>query len=196
MRESQLVERKESWRDEYPLRICGRTWDDLPCPGVSIKDPDGRTLPRVAMREAVINAVIHRDYADPVPIRISVYDDRIQLWNPGHLPPEWTVERLAGEHASRPHNPGVAYAFFRAGMIEASGRGIGRIKSACAAAGNPPPEWKTEPGGGLRLEFQYSAAYQAADRLIRDPLYRTQSESRRPESQPEWARPESRPTAV
>ena len=43
-------------------------------------------VPREAMREAVINAVIHRDYADPVPIQIRVYDNRIMLWNPGHLP--------------------------------------------------------------------------------------------------------------
>ena len=42
-------------------------------------------VPREAMREAVINAVIHRDYADPVPIQIRVYDNRIMLWNPGHL---------------------------------------------------------------------------------------------------------------
>ena len=43
-------------------------------------------MPREAMREAVINAVIHRDYADPVPIQIRVYDARIMLWNPGNLP--------------------------------------------------------------------------------------------------------------
>ncbi len=120
-------------------------------------------VPRQAMREAVINAVIHRDYADPVPIQIRVYDDRIILWNPGHLPADWTVERLSHEHASRPYNPGIAYAFLRAGMIEARGRGIGRIASACEAAGNPRPEWKIEPGGGLWLEFRYSAAYQTAD---------------------------------
>ena len=154
-------------------------------------------IPRAAMREAVINAVIHRDYADPVPIQISVYDDRLLLWNPGHLPPDWTVERLAEEHASRPHNPGIAYAFFRAGMIEAWGRGIGRITSACKAAGNPQPEWRIEPGGGLRLEFRYSAAYRAADGVIRESVgesvYGAKPESQ-PESQvaqPEWMQPES-----
>ena len=106
-------------------------------------------VPREAMREAVINAVIHRDYADPVPIQIRVYDDRIMLWNPGHLPADWSVERLTEEHASRPYNPAIAYAFFRAGMIEAWGRGIRRITTACEAAGNPLPLWRIEPGGGL-----------------------------------------------
>ena len=123
-------------------------------------------VPREAMREAVINAVIHRDYADPVPIQIRVYEDRIMLWNPGHLPADWSVEQLIEEHASRPYNPAVAYAFFRAGMIEAWGRGIRRITTACEAAGNPLPLWRIEPGGGLWLEFRYSAAYRAADATI------------------------------
>ena len=120
-------------------------------------------VPRDAMREAVINAVIHRDYAEPVPIQIRVYDERIVLWNPGRLPGDWSVERLTGEHASVPYNPAIAYAFFRAGMIEAWGRGIWRIATACEDAGNPSPEWKIEPGSGLWLEFRYSVAYRAAD---------------------------------
>ena len=119
-------------------------------------------VPREAMREAVINAVIHRDYADPVPIQIRVYDDRIMLWNPGRLPTDWSLEQLVEEHASRPFNPAIAYAFFRAGMIEAWGRGIRRITTACETAGNPPPLWRIEPGGGLWLEFGYSAAYRDA----------------------------------
>ena len=125
-------------------------------------------VPKEAMREAVINAVIHRDYASTAPIQIRVYDHRITLWNPGQLPPDWSVEQLTGEHSSRPHNPGIAYAFFRAGMIEAWGRGIRRIAHVCETAGNPAPEWKIEPGGGLWLEFPYSTAYRrTADSLAK-----------------------------
>ena len=124
-------------------------------------------VPRDAMREAVINAVIHRNYADPVPIQIRAYNERIVLWNPAHLPADWSVERLTEEHASIPYNPGIAYAFFRAGMIEAWGRGIWRITTACETAGNPTPEWRIEPGTGLWLEFRYSAAYRAADSRAR-----------------------------
>ena len=115
------------------------------------------------MREAVINAVIHRDYADPVPIQIRVYDERIVLWNPGRLPGDWSVERLTGEHASVPYNPAIAYAFFRAGMIEAWGRGIRRIATACEDAGNPAPEWKIEPGSGLWVGVPLFRRYRAAD---------------------------------
>ena len=125
-------------------------------------------VPKEAMREAVINAVIHRDYASTAPIQIRVYDHRITLWNPGQLPPDWSVEQLAGDHSSRPHNPGIAYAFFRAGMIEAWGRGIRRIAHVCETAGNPAPEWRLEPGSGLWLEFPYSTAYRrTADSLAK-----------------------------
>ncbi len=76
-------------------------------------------VPREAMWEAVINAIIHRDYASPATIQIRVYNDRIAIWNAAHLTPEWAAEQLAEELSSRPYNPRIAYAFFRAGMIEA-----------------------------------------------------------------------------
>lgn len=108
--------------------------------------------PGEALREAVLNAIAHRDYGHPAPIQIRVYDDRISLWNPGSLPPDWTLDKLMGTHASVPHNPGIANAFFRAGMIEAWGRGIGHIVSACRAAGTAEPRWELE-SDGVRLEF-------------------------------------------
>ena len=121
-------------------------------------------VPREAMREAVINAIIHRDYASPTTIQIRVYDDRIAIWNAVQLPPGWTADPLAGELSSKPYNPRIAYAFFRAGMIEAWGRGIRRIVDMCREAGNPTPEWKVESSGdGLWLSFPFSAAYREAD---------------------------------
>ncbi len=121
-------------------------------------------VPREAMREAVINAIIHRDYSSPTTIQIRVYDDQIAIWNAVQLPSEWAADQLAGELSSKPYNPRIAYAFFRAGMIEAWGRGIRRIAEMCKEAGNPVPEWKLQSSGdGLWLRFPFSAAYQAAD---------------------------------
>jgi ATP-dependent DNA helicase RecG len=51
-------------------------------------------VPEEALREAVTNAIAHKDYASATPIQISVYDDKIMLWNPGHLPSGWTAARL------------------------------------------------------------------------------------------------------
>jgi ATP-dependent DNA helicase RecG len=111
-------------------------------------------MPMAALREAVLNAVAHKDYASGIPIQISVYPDKLMIWNPGELPPDWTLEKLLGKHASIPFNPNVANVFFRSGMIEAWGRGIERILEASRMAGAPAPELRHEYSG-LWVEFPY-----------------------------------------
>jgi ATP-dependent DNA helicase RecG len=101
-------------------------------------------VPDAALREAVYNAILHKDYASGIPIQISVYDDKLMLWNPGVLPEHWSLDTLLGKHSSKPFNPDLANAFFRAGRIEAWGRGIERIQEACRAQGRPAPELKVE----------------------------------------------------
>ncbi len=83
------------------------------------------------MREALLNAVVHKDYSSGIPIQISVYHDKIVLWSSGQLPQDWTLERLMGKHPSAPYNPLIANAFFRAGYIESWGRGIEKINREC-----------------------------------------------------------------
>ena len=115
-------------------------------------------VPEAALREAVLNAIIHKDYASGTPIQISVYDDKLMLWNPGRLPQDWTIAKLKAKHASRPFNPDVANAFFRAGMIEAWGRGIERMMEACQTATVPEPDLRYE-SDGLWVEFRFSKSY-------------------------------------
>jgi ATP-dependent DNA helicase RecG len=117
-------------------------------------------VPEDALREAVHNAIIHKDYASGTPIQISVYRDKIMLWNPGHLPPELTPARLFRKHPSLPANPDVANAFFRAGMIEAWGDGYERIVDACYATGNAKPKVRCE-AEGIWLEFAFPKEYLA-----------------------------------
>src|SRR5690606_34171836 len=81
-------------------------------------------VPESALREALLNAVVHRDYAVAAPIQIRVYADRLVIWNPGELPEGWSMEKLLGRHPSRPYNPDIANTFFWSGDIEAWGRGI------------------------------------------------------------------------
>ncbi len=111
-------------------------------------------VPMPALREAVLNAVVHKDYASGVAIQISVYPDKLMIWNPGELPADWTVAKLLGKHSSIPFNPDVASVFFRAGMIEAWGRGIERILETCREAGTPEPEVRYEHTG-LWVVFPY-----------------------------------------
>lgn len=112
-------------------------------------------VPEAAFREAILNAIAHKDYGSAIPVQISVYPDKLMIWNPGQLLPDWTVERMLGKHSSQPFNPDVANAFFRAGMIEAWGRGIERIMEACSAARLPKPELRLEHTG-LWIIFHFA----------------------------------------
>ena len=113
-------------------------------------------VPPTALREALLNAISHKDYSSNVPIQISVYDNKLMLWNPGRLPSGWTIKQLLKKHASMPFNPDIANVFFRAGMVESWGRGIERIMQACTDAGIPMPELRYEQTG-LWMMFPFSA---------------------------------------
>jgi len=88
----------------------------------------------VALREAVLNALIHKDYSSGNPVQISVYSNKLIIWNAGQLPTNWTVAKLKVKHPSQPNNPDIANCFFRAGLIEAWGRGTLKIINACKLA--------------------------------------------------------------
>ena len=118
-------------------------------------------VPDAALREAILNALVHRDYAVGAPVQIRVYEDRLKIWNPAVLPDGWTLKNLLGAHASAPFNPAIANVFFRSGEIETWGRGIQRIFAACKEAGTPRPSL-TFDGTGLALEFRYTPEYRKA----------------------------------
>lgn len=114
--------------------------------------------PYAALREALLNAVVHKDYSGGVPIQISVYEDKLVLWNPGDLPEHWTLEKLLGKHPSQPFNPLIANAFFRAGYIESWGRGIEKINRECREHGIDPPAYDFGMAG-LMLTFHANPAH-------------------------------------
>lgn len=107
--------------------------------------------PEPALREAVLNAIIHKDYSSTW-IFLRVYDDRLEIWNPGTLPEELTIEKLKGAHSSYPRNINIAGVFFKAGYIESWGRGINNIITACIEGGLPEPVIE-EDLGGIRVTF-------------------------------------------
>ena len=83
-------------------------------------------IPLEALREAVINAFIHRDYSDAGFVYIKVYDTLIVIFNPGILPDDLTLADLYREHESRLRNPLLAQVFYYAGFIDIWGRGIAK----------------------------------------------------------------------
>lgn len=97
------------------------------------------TFPQDAVREAVMNAIAHKDYSSGIPIQISVYKDRMIFWNEGQLPDNWTIDRLSSKHPSKPFNPDIANTLFRAGYIESWGRGTIKMINACRQHQIAPP---------------------------------------------------------
>ena len=103
-------------------------------------------IPELALREAIFNSIIHKDYTG-AHVQLKVYDDRIVLWNEGNLPDGYTVKTLMGVHSSRPRNKNIASVFYRAGFIESWGRGIDKIRDALAEANLPEPKIEAFCGG-------------------------------------------------
>ncbi len=97
-------------------------------------------------REAVINALIHRDYQGNSNIQIRVYQDKMIIMNEGRLPPEVPIESLKSTHLSMPRNKLLAEVFYYAGFIEAWGRGTIKIVEKCVEQGLPEPDFIEENG--------------------------------------------------
>ena len=115
-------------------------------------------VPRLAFREAILNAIIHRDYSTGNPIHIHIYPDKVLIYNDGRLPESWTVKDLFAAHTSKPFNPLIAGTFFRSGQIEAWGRGIGKISDACKSLGMPEPFYQVRQNEvmvGFNTEMQF-----------------------------------------
>jgi ATP-dependent DNA helicase RecG len=112
---------------------------------------DNMEYPEEALREAIINAVIHRNYMG-AHTQLRIDPDSLNLWNEGGLPPGINVSDLKKWHLSRPRNELLADVFFKAGMIEAWGRGTVKIVDECKKAGLPEPEFREE-FGGLSVHF-------------------------------------------
>ena len=108
--------------------------------------------PLVALREAITNAVVHSDYAlRGAPIRVAIFDDRIEVDNPGTLPPGLTIPEIR-QGISKLRNRVIARVFHELRLIEQWGSGIQRMTQACVEAGLPEPKLE-EIGTGFRVTF-------------------------------------------
>ena len=109
-------------------------------------------IPDKAIREAVLNALIHKDYTSLSAISLRVYDPTISIWNDGELE-KLSIEDLSKEHESYQRNPLIADIFYRAGYIEAWGRGTLTIIEETVKSGLPKPVFQNKQGG-LEVIFQ------------------------------------------
>ncbi|MDR2145657.1 MAG: putative DNA binding domain-containing protein [Tannerella sp.] len=109
--------------------------------------------PMPALREMLLNAMIHRNYMGSF-TQIRVYDDKILIWNDGGLPEGISIESLKCTHFSKPRNLLIADVCFKGGLIDSWGRGTLRIIDTCKEAGLPDPELAERDGGFLVTLFK------------------------------------------
>ena len=98
-------------------------------------------------REILLNSINHKQYEENNPIQISIYEDKIYVWNDGKFPDEIAEQDLFKKHYSKPYNPLIAQTFFKAGYIESWGRGFEKIKKECEKYGAPLPNIEIKNSG-------------------------------------------------
>lgn len=114
---------------------------------IELQRKDKLEIPIKAMREALINAYCHRTFEQPgASVSLAIYDDRVEICNPGRLPNELTPEKLLLPHDSFPMNPDIADVLFLTTYLDSWGSGVKRILDACAEDGVPAPHYEIRPG--------------------------------------------------
>ena len=98
--------------------------------------------PPETIREAIVNAICHRDYESSGNVQVRVFDSRVEIWNPGRLPEGITIELLKKQHISKPRNREIARLLFLIKYIEQWGSGTNKMITACIREGLPEPEFK------------------------------------------------------
>ena len=121
---------------------------------VGFKREEHLEIPAEALREALINALCHRQYEKyNLTIGIAIYDDRIEIENPGIFPPQITLVNIKEPHGSYPYNPLIADVLYKTSYLESWGSGVKRILEACRKQNVPDPEWSMS-GGFVTVTFR------------------------------------------
>ncbi len=108
---------------------------------------DTPAIPYKVLREALVNALCHRDYSFPGgSVDVAIYDDRVEIVSSGSLPQNVQLSDLSKQHKSYPRNPKIAHVFFVCRMIEQWGRGTLDMIEVCQASGNPIPRFEETIG--------------------------------------------------
>ena len=119
---------------------------------------DRPLIPPEAMREILVNALIHRDYTIAGgAVALAIFDDRVEVWSAGRFPAGITPESLKHAHPSVQRNPIIAEVFHRAGLIEKWGRGTNRVADMCRTAGVAAPDF-AEIAGAAVVTFRVAVA--------------------------------------
>ena len=120
---------------------------------------------RIAFREAMLNAILHRDYSQLGTVFIQWHHDHLLITNPGGLPDGITLDNIL-VHEPKPRNPRLYEAAKRIGLVEKTGRGVDKIFHDQLRLGRPAPEYGRSDASGVRVVFRGGAANLAFARLV------------------------------
>ncbi|MYF57383.1 transcriptional regulator, partial [Candidatus Poribacteria bacterium] len=112
----------------------------------SVQAPVAYEIPKEVVTEAIVNAVAHRDYTSNASVQVMLFTDRVEVLNPGKLPPTLTLDQLRGAHPSIPNNPLLAEPLYLTQYIERMGTGTLDMIRRCRDAGLPEPEFNDSGG--------------------------------------------------
>jgi predicted HTH transcriptional regulator len=124
----------------------------------STQAPVAYELPAAVVREAIVNAVAHRDYTSHGSVQVMLFSDRLEVWNPGRLPTSLTLQQLREPHGSVPRNPLIAEPLYLTKYIERMGTGTRDMIRLCRAAGLPEPDFEVRDGFVTRLRRPAASA--------------------------------------
>ncbi|MCE3044170.1 ATP-binding protein [Legionella sp. 16cNR16C] len=137
---------------------------------------DQPAVPGLALREALINAFCHRDYIDrSSTTSLAIYDDRLEIWNPGKLPHQLKIENLKTFHNSVPRNKTIAQVLYKRGWIESWGTGTLRMAEHCKHNRTPEPEFREE-FDGLSVIFSFKDSMHSVSTISKEALSSLQEE--------------------
>jgi ATP-dependent DNA helicase RecG len=155
-----ILDNKQEYMHAFAMIREGMAFLDRTLP-LAARFPEGKLfredrlpVPPNALREILLNAVMHRDYSHTGGhVAIAVFDDRIEIRSTGRLPSGVTVEQLSGPHRSELRNPLIAGVFHRTGAVEIWGRGTNRVIEECKRYGIASPTFD-DWGGSLVVTFR------------------------------------------
>jgi ATP-dependent DNA helicase RecG len=135
------------------------------------KRHDASLYPEAAVREALINAFAHRDYAaSSGGVSIHIFPRRLEIWNSGPLPEGVTDETLSKGQISILRNPDIAHVLYLRGLMEKAGRGSVLMVRQCLDAGLPAPVWRSDPQLGVTVTFHAPPLAEPARHQVPDAV--------------------------
>ena len=140
---------------------------------VGLRREEHLEIPIEALREALTNALCHRRYDNPsTSVSLAIYDNRIEIINPGHFPASLTPENIKEPHESIPYNIRIAQVLYQSTYLENWGTGVRRMVESCRKYGLPDPEF-TSDHNGVCVRFWKSAAMQQEAYTIQKNLQKS-----------------------